>query len=585
MNQATELALKFEAVGKSFKTGRRQVQALRDLNLCLQGGGVTALVGPDGAGKTTLLRLAAGLLLPDSGRVESFGLNTIEAGPRLHLQTGYMPQRFGLYEDLSVLENLNLYADLYGISEIDRQTRFAELMRLTGLAKFNDRLSGRLSGGMKQKLGLACTLVNRPRLLLLDEPSVGVDPLSRRELWHIISSLVADFGATVLLSTAYMDEAERCDHVVLLDQGRILKQGAPADFHRLAAGCSYKVSSPILNNRQIRQRMAELADVIDAVVQGEGVRVVLRSAVKIHWQNYFSPADEVIGVPLPPRLEDAFIGILREHNGEKMLPEHVCPIPDSEKTQTRPVIEVDAVERWFGDFQAVKKLTFQVQHGEIFGLLGANGAGKTTTFRMLCGLLPASNGKLKVAGVDFSQAPAQARARLGYMSQKFSLYGQLSVRQNLEFFSHAYGLRKRWRQERIAWALQQFDLQPFADNDSSDLPLGYKQRLALACALMHEPQILFLDEPTSGIDPLARREFWTRINQLAAQGVTILVTTHFMEEAEYCDRLLIMREGDILAAGTPAQIKQRSQGDASQAPVDSMEEAFIRLVESSGASD
>lgn len=582
----TSPALNFLEVGKSFPAGGRRVTALQNVSLQLSGG-VTALVGPDGAGKTTLLRLAAGLLLPDSGKVESFGLDTANAGDRLHTLSGYMPQRFGLYEDLSVLENLHLYADLHGMDSRERQQRFDELMRMTGLSKFNNRLAGRLSGGMKQKLGLACTLINRPRLLLLDEPSVGVDPVSRRELWRIIETLVRDFAATVLLSTAYMDEAERCDHVILLDQGRILRQGSPAEFHTLTAGRDFILSSPRLSNRIVQQRAAALPGTIDAVVQGEAVRVILRPGAEPDWQACFSEADRLHSQAASPRLEDAFIMLLLEQRPLEKAPPPICvtaldtPAPTCLSDQPA-IIEVDAVDRWFGEFQAVKKLSFRVCQGEIFGLLGANGAGKTTTFRMLCGLLPASNGKLSVAGVDLRRAAAKARSRLGYMSQKFSLYGQLSVRQNLEFFSHAYGLRNPHRRQRIDWALQQFDLQAFADVNSTDLALGYKQRLALACSLMHEPAILFLDEPTSGIDPLARREFWTRINQLAGEGVTILVTTHFMEEAEYCDRLLIMREGDILAAGTPAEIKRLSI-TAGQAPADSMEEAFIRLVEAGEA--
>ncbi|AMK76053.1 ABC transporter ATP-binding protein [Methylomonas methanica] len=585
MPAAVQTPLVFTSVSKRFTAGNRVVSALQDISLSLSLGQVTALVGPDGAGKTTLLRLAAGLLLPDSGSIASFGLNTAAAGEQLHRLIGYMPQRFGLYEDLSVLENLNLYADLYGISQQDRQNRFAELMRMTNLQKFNQRLSGQLSGGMKQKLGLACTLLNRPRLLVLDEPSVGVDPLSRRELWQIIAMLVQEFGTTVLLSTAYMDEAERCQQVVLLDRGQILHQDAPAGFHRLADACSYQLSSPVLGKRMLQQRLQGQPDLIDSVVQGDAVRAVARPGSRPDWQAIFRFAEQVQIKPVPPRLEDAFIMLLLARHDDKSPAETACFVPGNGSrflaTEQPAVIEVEQVDRWFGSFQAVKKLSFDVRHGEIFGLLGANGAGKTTTFRMLCGLLPASNGRLRVAGLDLRKAAAQARARLGYMSQKFSLYGQLSVKQNLEFFSHAYGLRNRHRLERIAWAFQEFDLTDFADTNSVDLPLGYKQRLALACALMHEPEILFLDEPTSGIDPLARREFWTRINSLAAQGVTILVTTHFMEEAEYCDRLLIMREGDILAAGTPAQIRNRSHS-ADQAPADTMEEAFIRLLEITG---
>ncbi len=579
--------LRFQGVGKTFGVGVRKTDALRKVSLRLREGAVTALVGPDGAGKTTLLRLAAGLLIPDSGEIAVFGLDTVVDSSEIHRIAGYMPQRLGLYEDLSVQENLTLYADLHGIGVDEREARFAELTRMTGLAKFGSRLAGQLSGGMKQKLGLACTLVNRPQLLLLDEPSVGVDPVSRRELWHIIDKLVKETGATVLLSTAYMDEAERCNDVVLLDQGQVLMHGTPEEFHDKVAGCGFTVTSPDVPKRLLQNRLAILHEIIDSTIQSEGVRVVIHPGTRPDWRKAFNPEVRLKIEPVAPRLEDMFVVLLlerRQHEtyaprltGNKLHPaDYLSPTASA---ATKTVIEVDSVDRWFGTFQAVKKLSFRVGKGEIFGLLGANGAGKTTTFRMLCGLLPASNGRLSVAGVDLRKATARARARLGYMSQKFSLYGQLSVRQNLEFFSRAYGLRNQRRNTRIEWALRQFELGPFIDTNSSDLPLGYKQRLALACALMHEPDILFLDEPTSGIDPLARREFWRRINDLAAQGVTVLVTTHFMEEAEYCDRLLILCEGDILAAGTPSEIKRQSQGAHPSASV-TMEEAFIRLLES-----
>ena len=575
--------LTLQSVAKAFFSKQGQIDAVQDVSLSLNTATVTALVGPDGAGKTTLLRLAAGLLVPDSGAIKVFALDSVDNTEKIHQLTGYMPQRFGLYEDLSVAENLNLYADLYAIELSDREMRFADLIRLTGLAKFNTRLAGQLSGGMKQKLGLACTLVNRPRLLLLDEPSVGVDPVSRRELWHIIEALVEQSGTTVLLSTAYMDEAERCQHIILLDQGKILKQGTPESFHQQVAGSSFSLSSPNLSKRQIQHRLKAQAGIIDTVIQGNTVRVVTHPGSALDLAACFNVSEAVQSESVAPRLEDAFIMLLLERYPavNLSLMNDVKPSLDGEP---QTVIKVHEVERWFGTFQAVKKLTFNVQKGEIFGLLGSNGAGKTTTFRMLCGLLPSSNGQLSVAGVDLSKAAAQARMRIGYMSQKFSLYGELSVRENLNFFSSAYGLRNKRRKQRIDWALKQFELQSLADSTSNNLPLGFKQRLAMACALMHEPDILFLDEPTSGIDPLARREFWARINYLAAHGVTVLVTTHFMEEAEYCDRLLIMREGAILAAGTPAEIKQQSQ-QQNQLPPENMEEAFIRLVESLPVAD
>lgn len=567
-------ALEFQAVSKGFTADRRTIDALRDVSLALPKGTVAGLVGPDGAGKTTLMRLAAGLLLPDSGRVAVFGYDSDSQAEQVRGLIGYMPQRFGLYEDLSVAENLNLYADLHGIGREERRQRFWELTNMTNLAPFSTRLAGRLSGGMKQKLGLACTLLSQPRLLLLDEPSVGVDPVSRRELWSIIDRQVKTGGTTVLLSTAYLDEAERCMEVMLLDAGELLDHDSPDVFKRKVRGRCYRVTHPGLASRDLQNRLSGQSGIIDAVIQGEAVRVVCDSEASVTALLEADGGKARIET-VAPRLEDAFIELLSERRAPVLQAGPTAgpsvPVADEE------IIRVDGVDRWFGDFQAVKKLSFTVRRGEVFGLLGANGAGKTTTFRMLCGLLPASSGQLQVAGVDLRKAAARARARIGYMSQKFSLYSNLSVRQNLAFFSGIYGLSNARRDERIRWALRQFELEPHKDANSGDLPLGYKQRLAMACALMHEPEILFLDEPTSGVDPLARREFWNRTNRLAVAGVTVLVTTHFMEEAEYCDRLVIMAEGDILTAGTPAEIKRQARTEALPDPT--MEEAFIQLIQ------
>jgi len=572
------------AVSKSFRTGDRTTEALNAVTLKLMPGIITGLVGPDGAGKTTLMRLAAGLLLPDSGTVRVFGLDTATTVNAMHAVIGYMPQRFGLYEDLTVQENLTLYADLHGVGVAQRSERFEQLTRMTGLAPFGARLAGHLSGGMKQKLGLACTLVSRPRLLLLDEPTVGVDPVSRLELWRIIDYLIGELGMTVIMSTAYLDEAERCAAVIVLDEGRAVGHDTPEAFKAGMKGRCFHVTCPGMTKRNIQTHLSGRTGVIDAVIEGARVRLVVDSGLELRITSLLPNRADARLEPVPPRFEDAFIALLML---KKHRPQTGGTSPRSERmtgdqasvTRDGEVIRVDGVDRWFGDFQAVKKLTFTVRQGEVFGLLGANGAGKTTTFRMLCGLLPASSGRLRVAGVDLRRAAATARGRIGYMSQKFSLYTHLTVRQNLEFFSSAYGLRNARRARRIAWALDQFELEPVGGEASGDLPLGYKQRLAMACALMHEPQILFLDEPTSGVDPLARREFWNRTNQLAAQGVTVLVTTHFMEEAEYCDRLVIMVSGEILASGRPADIKALVRDDTMPEPT--MQQAFIRLVESS----
>lgn len=565
-------------ISKTFTTRSGSITALDQVALSVERGKITGLIGPDGAGKTTLMRLATGLLVPDAGDIQVLGFNATRQSIEVQSRVGYMPQRFGLYEDLSVRENLELYADLQGVPVARRAPRYQELMHMTGLAPFMSRLAGRLSGGMKQKLGLACTLVHPPELLLLDEPTVGVDPVSRRELWQIVYRLVREQGMTVLLSTAYLDEAERCSDVILLHQGRVLGQGAPASFSRELAGRAFHLSVPGVPKRRLQAALRGRDGVVDAVLEGEQVRLVLDKETAANPAPLIADWEDARQSPAEPRFEDAFV--TRIAGSPTNAPaQPLAPAADS--ATPRPadgnVIEVENLERRFGDFYAVSHLSFSVRRGEIFGLLGANGAGKSTTFRMLCGLLPVSGGSARVAGVDLRRAAATARARIGYMSQKFSLYGNLSVRQNLNFFAAAYGLSGRRRDARIHQALDAFALTPFADAESETLPLGYKQRLALACALLHEPEILFLDEPTSGVDPLARREFWSRINALADSGVTILVTTHFMEEAEYCDRMAIMAAGEILALGSPQDIKSRVQRDHEPQPT--MEEAFIALIE------
>jgi ABC-2 type transport system ATP-binding protein len=573
------------------KTFRRDtgevIQALAGVSLEVGQGTLAALVGPDGAGKTTLLRLVAGLLFADSGSLQVLGLDVVARPQQVQERLGYMPQKFGLYEDLSVQENLDLYADMHGITAQERRERYPRLLEMTALGPFTARLAGRLSGGMKQKLGLACTLVRKPELLLLDEPTVGVDPLSRRELWEIILQLVHEQGLTVLLSTSYLGEAERCGYVVVLHEGNVLAQGQPAEVSRLASGRTFLVKPPAGQPaRELQARLLDDPGVVDAVPEGGRVRLV--RAVGGESPANIDPLRGLDLVPTEARFEDGFMVLLRQTQRAGPTP----PVGQASRlaqprTGRRSVpppglnggmaVEVHDLVRRFGAFTAVDHVSFEVQRGEMFGLLGPNGAGKTTTFRMLCGLLPATSGTLRVAGVDLGRAPASARQRIGYVAQKFSLYGQLSVLENLEFFASAYSLRGKRKSERIQWALQQFDLSSLAHLPSGQLPGGYKQRLAMAAALLHEPEILFLDEPTSGADPLARREFWRRITTLAEQGVTAIVTTHFMEEAEYCDRIVILDAGRVLAQGTPAEVRGRARPETGQAPT--MEDAFLAIVE------
>jgi len=571
-------ALVFEGVSKTFLTGDLSVRALQSVDISIQVGKVTGLIGPDGAGKTTLMRLAAGLLRPDEGSIHALDINVVEQPLEVQSLVGYMPQRFGLYEDLSVQENLDLYADLQGVAKAERSARYQELMHMTGLAPFTRRLAGRLSGGMKQKLGLACTLVRPPPLLLLDEPTVGVDPVSRRELWSIVYRQVKELGMSVLLSTAYLDEAARCHEVILMHEGKRLGQGSPESFSEPMRGRTFRVTASGLGKRTLQTRLSAVPGIVDAIIEGEQVRVVTATPGLPDLSAVSADSDALHTQPADPIFEDAFITRLKGDQASDRTPlvseSRQAAIAISENDA---VIEVRDLQRRFGDFYAVKGVSFSVQRGEIFGLLGANGAGKSTTFRMLCGLLPVSAGEVHVAGLDLRHAAARVRGRLGYMAQRFSLYVDLSVRQNLRFFASAYGLDRVRSRQRIAWALEAFELADYANASSRDLPLGFKQRLAMAAALMHEPDILFLDEPTSGVDPLARREFWQRINALAESGVTVLVTTHFMDEANYCDRLVIMAEGEVLAKGTPADMKARFRSE--EHPDPTMEDAFIGLIE------
>ncbi|WP_244272227.1 ATP-binding cassette domain-containing protein [Halomonas aestuarii] len=573
-------ALVVEGLCKTFRSGPREIRAVDGAAFRLRTGQVTGLIGPDGAGKTTLMRLIAGLLVPDRGSLSVLDIDVVADPLSVQASIGYMPQRFGLYEDLSVQENLDLYADLQGLAAAERPGRYRELLAMTGLEPFTERLAGRLSGGMKQKLGLACTLVRPPRLLLLDEPTVGVDPISRRELWRIVYRLVEEEGMSVLLSTAYLDEAERCAEVVLMHEGRVLGQQAPERFGADLSGRVWYAQSQQRLRRHLQVDIAAMPGVLDAVIDGDGVRTLLEASGQpptlpaVDWQ------------PVDHRFEDAFVARLRasgrgkpeaSHAGGSCRPAASDGNGQSPPGDDTPMIEVSDLTRRFGDFVAVRGIAFAVRRGEIFGLLGANGAGKSTTFRMLSGLLPASEGRLSVAGVNLRQAAARARARLGYMSQTFALYGVLTVQQNLRFFARSYGLRGARLRERLDWAVDEFDLGPLADEEADNLPLGYKQRLAMACALMHEPDILFLDEPTSGVDPLERRAFWNRISALADAGVTIMVTTHFMDEAEYCDRLVIMSRGSILTEGSPQAIRRDARRE--DRPHPSMEDAFVALIE------
>ena len=553
-----------------------EAHALDGVDIAVRPGKVAGLVGPDGAGKTTLIRILAGLMKPNAGTVEILG-----APPAQRLdEIGYMPQRFGLYEDLTVRENLTLYAELRALPRSEHDATFDRLYDFTDLKRFQDRLAGRLSGGMKQKLGLACALVKTPRLLLLDEPGVGVDPISRRELWAMVHELTGE-GIGVLWSTAYLDEAEMCDEVCLLNQGKRIFSGAPADLTGAVADRVIRVSGFAQRRRDALTAALDRDDVIDGTIQGRAIRLLIRDGHDVPDAKALDMGPETVVVPAQPRFEDGFIERLGGGpKGTSRLAAAYREVPPSD----RPAIEAQGLTKRFGDFIAASDVRFSVPRGQIFGLLGPNGAGKSTTFKMLCGLLTPSAGTGSVAGHDLRRSAAEARGSLGSMAQKFSLYGELSVQQNLDFFAGAYDLPRAEARARIEATADIFELGPHLRRNAGALPLGFKQRLALACAVLHQPPVLFLDEPTSGVDPVMRREFWTHINGLVGRGVTVLVTTHFMDEAEYCDQVTLIYRARQIASGAPDALKAQAK-ELTGAEDPTMEDAFIALIEASDAHD
>jgi ABC-2 type transport system ATP-binding protein len=567
-NNGTDSLVEISGLVKSFRANTPP--ALDQLNAQIPPSAITGLVGPDGAGKTTLMRMLAGLLLPTSGNIRVFGFDPVSEPEEIRSRIGYMPQRFGLYEDLSVIQNLNLYADLRGVLGKDRESSFERLLTFTDLKGFQSRKTGALSGGMKQKLGLACALLTKPDLLLLDEPSVGVDPISRRDLWKMVQELVAD-GIGVIWSTAYLDEAELCDTVILLHEGKKVFNGPPKELTDRVRSRTFQLRVAG-HRRRILAEALRSPGVVDGVVQGDHVRLVFKENTAPQGIERFAGDGQLR--PVAPRFEDAFVDTLGGLPNEESLVAGTIP---HRQHDGGAVIEAKELTKRFGHFVATDHITFSVNRSEIFGLLGPNGAGKSTTFKMLCGLLKPSAGTARIAGIDFRKSASAARNRIGYMAQTFSLYGDLTVKHNLDFFSGVYGLRGHQRISAIDRMIHAFGLESYLDTASGQLPLGFKQRLAMACALMHEPDVLFLDEPTSGVDPITRRQFWLHINGLVDKGVTVMVTTHFMDEAEYCDRIGLVYRGKLIALDTPDALKRSVR--SADLPEPTMEETFIRLIQ------
>ena len=587
-------AVCLEGLVMRFGKGREAVTALDGVNAVIPAGRITGLVGPDAAGKTTLMRIMAGLMPPSEGQASLFGYSPTELMRSQPNSIGYMPQRFGLYEDISVMANMRLHASLRGLEGAERDRVFEKLLGFTSLAPFTDRLAGRLSGGMKQKLGIACALLGSPRLLLLDEPGVGVDPQSRRELWRMVQDLSHD-GMTVVWSTAYLDEAERCPGVIMLDSGRVLFEGPPQELTARAEGRVYLLRADAGTHKRELTLWTMRPGIEDALIQGSRIRLVLAADAP---ESLRREVLEKGGEPVAPRLEDAYMsavgGINQSpspygklhvgHNGGAAAsaiasdaPHTAAPASASPATDSGPVYSISArnLTKQFGAFVAARDISFDVRPGEIFGLLGPNGAGKSTTFRMLCGLSRPTAGSCAVDGVDLLRAGSEARSRLGYMAQKFSLYPDIPVRENITIFAELYGLSKERRDVLLPGLAEALELQPYLRSRTGSLPLGQKQRLALLCATLHEPPVLFLDEPTSGVDARTRRDFWKHISAMTTAGAAVLVTTHFMEEAEYCDRIALIYRGAMISMGTPDELK----ASCTEVEDPTLEEAFIASIE------
>ena len=533
------------------------VEAVRGINFEVRQGEIFGLIGPDGAGKTTTFQILAGVMEATSGTATIYNRATRAA----RQQTGYLTQTFSLYPDLTVAENIRYVGDLRLIPHAEIDERGSRYLKMFDMDRFTDRLAGRLSGGMKQKLALACALVAQPQVLLLDEPTTGVDPVSRREFWDTLAHLALD-GLTILVATPYLDEAERCHRVALMYEGTIHQTGTPSELRRSLGAKRLEVHTPALGEAE-DALSGHHEGILD--VQRFGDRLDVMVPEPVAGQQQVELLLGAAGIPIDnirvdePALENTFVAKLRAIGREVKSPKYPGQHPHRD-LMGQVAIGASSLTRHFGAFTAVRDVSVDVKYGEIYGLLGANGAGKTTTIKMLCGLIEPSTGRMELAGERGSLRSRTVRQKLGYMSQKFSLYDDLTVGENLNFFGGVYGLSREEIETKKHWVLEFAGLEGKEAALTASLPGGWKQRVAFGAAIMHEPSVLFLDEPTSGVDPLARRAFWRMINQLADMGTAILVTTHYLEEAEQCNRLGFMVAGSIVAEGTPGGVKRAQTG-------------------------
>ncbi len=550
---------------RNFGKRYRKRRAVAGVSFSLERGELFGLIGPDGAGKSSLMKAVAGVLAYEEGLVTAFGVPLDSEGnaERVKGRMGFMPQGLGLnlYPDLSVEENVDFFARLREVPVEVLRERKGRLLAMTRLEPFRDRAMKKLSGGMKQKLGLVCTLIHQPELVILDEPTTGVDPLSRRDFWAILAELLEEQGCSALVSTAYLDEASRFHRLAFLHQGQLLDEGTPEALLARAPGTvvQFRASSPATAAARLKRRFAGVES------YGDRVRLFLADTAPQEARRQVAQALGGLEVSeletLEPELEDAFIRLLP---AAQERPSPILPgAPGPAARAARTLIEARELVRDFGSFRAVDGVSFQVREGEIFGLLGANGAGKTTVIKMLTGLLPPTAGEGRVAGADMGASSLAIRQRIGYMSQAFSLYRDMTVRENIRLYGGIYGLHGRELAARMAWVLEMAGLEGAEGERAGRLPMGMRQRLALGCALVHRPPVLFLDEPTSGVDPLGRRRFWELLTWLSrGESVTILITTHYMSEAEHCDRVALMHAGRLVADDTPDRLRQALEKEA-----------------------
>lgn len=547
------IAIRVRGLKKSYGS----LEAVRGVDLDIRAGEIFGLIGPDGAGKTSVFQILGGVMMPTAGDVTVFEKTARDARPMI----GYLTQAFSLYQDLSVDENLRYMGELRGLSRKEIEKRSLYYLELFDMHRFTDRLAGRLSGGMKQKLALACALITEPKVLLLDEPTTGVDPVSRREFWDTLATLSSE-GMTIVVATPYLDEAERCSRVALMYEGLIHQVGTPA---QLREGLGLKRIEARASDLGKAQEILTAVQSIDDVQRfGDRLDVMVRDVEAGEKATREALGAAGIGIEeiraASPTLENTFVSMLRDMGGERAIPTFPARRKFRERAADAIAIGATNLRKSFGDFHAVKGVNIEVRYGEIYGLLGANGAGKTTTIKMLCGLIGPTSGDIQLADERGSLRSSFVRQRIGYMSQKFSLYDDLSISDNLEFFAGVYQIPREQREEKKEWVLKFSGLEGRADMKTGDLPGGWKQRVAFGAAIMHEPSVLFLDEPTSGVDPLARRAFWEMINHLADRGVAVLITTHYLEEAEQCNRLGLMVAGELVAEGTPTGVKAEQGG-------------------------